>query len=198
MLLAYPIRELGIFWAMNLTLRRFLLSECHDFCHLIKTAQSWSNHGKIWIVQGRYLNVFEPRINVRLITLRQAIDTVETHLQSCSKDNLNGRWWLQVFEMQNTLCLLYFQKVHNVNGEYYAYLLKLLCEAIKTKCPVKLSKGVFFHQGKSFFSTAVLHNRGFEVIDYSIVCSTIIKNNNKQTKYFNITSYAVMMTPYVL
>lgn len=89
------------------------------------------------------------------------------------------------WDPKDIVFIVYLRKVHNVNGEYYANLVKLLCKATKTKCPVKLSKWVLFHQDnaaarKFFVSTATLHDRGFEVVDYSSDSPILVQSSVPQ------------------
>ena len=65
----------------------------------------------------------------------------------------------------------YLQKGETINGEYYAKLLKELRQAIKSKRPGKLTKGVLLHQDnapahKSLVAMSAVHDCGFELIDH--------------------------------
>lgn len=55
MLLVYSVRELSIFYTMNLERWRFLLGGCHVYWHLVKGASGWSHHGWIWYWSGQIL-----------------------------------------------------------------------------------------------------------------------------------------------
>ena len=65
----------------------------------------------------------------------------------------------------------YLQKGKAINGEYYAKLLRELRQAIKSKQPGKLTKGVLLHQDnapayKSLVAMPAVHDCGFELIDH--------------------------------
>ena len=65
----------------------------------------------------------------------------------------------------------YLQKDKTINGEYYAKLLRELRQAIKSKQPGKLTKGVLLHQDnapahKSLVAMSAVHDCGFELIDH--------------------------------
>ena len=65
----------------------------------------------------------------------------------------------------------YLQKSKTINGEYYAKLLRELRQAIKSKRPGKLTKGVLLHQDnasahKSLVAMSAVHDCGFELIDH--------------------------------
>ena len=65
----------------------------------------------------------------------------------------------------------YLQKGKTINGEYYAKLLRDLRQAIKSKRPGKLTKGVLPHQDnapahKSMVAMSAVHDCGFELIDH--------------------------------
>ena len=65
----------------------------------------------------------------------------------------------------------YLQKGKTIHGEYYAKLLRELRQAIKSKWPGKLTKGVLLHQDnapahKSLVAMSTVKNCGFELIDY--------------------------------
>ena len=65
----------------------------------------------------------------------------------------------------------YLQKGKTINGEYYAKLLRELRQAIKSKRPGKLTKGVLLHQDnapahKSLVAMSPVHDCGFELIDH--------------------------------
>ena len=65
----------------------------------------------------------------------------------------------------------YLQKGKTINGEYYAKLLKELRQAIKSKWPGKLTKGVLLHQDnahphKSLVAMSAVHDCGFKLIDH--------------------------------
>ena len=64
------------------------------------------------------------------------------------------------------------QKGNTINGEYYAKLLREL-QAIKSKRPGKLTKGVLLHQNnapahKSLVAMFTVHDCGFELIDHRL------------------------------
>ena len=63
----------------------------------------------------------------------------------------------------------YLQKGKIINEEYYATLLRELRQAIKSKRPGKLTKGVLLHQDnaaahKSLVAMSAVHDCGFELI----------------------------------
>ena len=65
----------------------------------------------------------------------------------------------------------YLQKGKTINREYYAKLLRELRQAIKSKRPGKLTKGVLLHQDnapahKSLVAMSTVHDCGFELIDH--------------------------------
>ena len=65
----------------------------------------------------------------------------------------------------------YLQKGKTINGEYYAKLLRELRQAIKSKQPGKLTKGVLLHQDNasahnSLVAMSAVHDCGFELIDH--------------------------------
>ena len=65
----------------------------------------------------------------------------------------------------------YLRKGKTINGEYYAKLLRELRQAIKSKRPGKLTKGVLLHQDnapahKSLVAMSAVHDCGFELIDH--------------------------------
>ena len=65
----------------------------------------------------------------------------------------------------------YLQKGKTINGEYYAKLLRELGQAIKSKWPGKLTKGVLLHQDnapahKSLVAMSAVHDCSLELIDY--------------------------------
>ena len=65
----------------------------------------------------------------------------------------------------------FLQKGKTINGEYYAKLLRKLRQAIKSKRPGKLTKGVLLHQDnaaahKSLVAMSAVHDCGFELIDH--------------------------------
>ena len=65
----------------------------------------------------------------------------------------------------------YLQKGKTINGEDYAKLLRELRQAIKSKRPGKLTKGVLLHQEnapahKSLVAMSAVHDCGFELIDH--------------------------------
>ena len=65
----------------------------------------------------------------------------------------------------------YLQKGKTINGEYYAELLRELRQAIKSKRPGKLTKGVLLHQDnapahKYLVAMSAVHDCGFELIDH--------------------------------
>ena len=65
----------------------------------------------------------------------------------------------------------YLQKGKIINGEYYAKLLRELQQAIKSKQPEKLTKGVLLHQDntpahKSLVAMSAVHGCDFELIDH--------------------------------
>ena len=65
----------------------------------------------------------------------------------------------------------YLQKGKTINGEYYAKLLRELQQAIKSKWPGKLTKGVLLHQDnalahKSLVAMSAVRDCGFELIDH--------------------------------
>ena len=65
----------------------------------------------------------------------------------------------------------YLQKNKTINGEYYVKLLRELRQAIKSKRPGKLTKGVLLHQDyapahKSLVAMSAVYDCGFELIDH--------------------------------
>ena len=65
----------------------------------------------------------------------------------------------------------YLEKGKTINGECYAKLLRELQQAIKSKRPGKLTKGVLLHQDnapahKSLVAMFAVHDCGFELIDH--------------------------------
>ena len=65
----------------------------------------------------------------------------------------------------------YLQKGKTINGEYYAKLLRELRQAIKSKQPGKLTKGVLLHQDnapahKSLVAIFAVHDCSFKLIDH--------------------------------
>ena len=65
----------------------------------------------------------------------------------------------------------YLQKGKTINRQYYAKLLRELQQAIKSKQPGKLTKGVLLHQDnapahKSLVAMSAVHDCGFELIDH--------------------------------
>ena len=65
----------------------------------------------------------------------------------------------------------YLQKGKTINGEYNAKLLRELRQAIKSKRPGKLTKGVLLHQDnalahKPLIAMFAVHDCGFELIDH--------------------------------
>ena len=65
----------------------------------------------------------------------------------------------------------YLQKGKTINGEYYAKLLRELRQAIKSKQPGKLTKGVLLNQDnapahKSLVAMSAVHDCGLELIDH--------------------------------
>lgn len=75
------------------------------------------------------------------------------------------------WDVKSIVFIDYFQVGHTINEEYYPNLLRPLWKAIKTKHEGKLTKGVPFHQDststhKSLLAIAVVHDCGFELVDY--------------------------------
>ena len=66
----------------------------------------------------------------------------------------------------------YLQKGKTINGEYYAKLLRELRQAIKSKRPGELTKGVLLHQENapahnSLVAMSAVHDCGFGLIDHT-------------------------------
>lgn len=87
MLLAYPVRKLGILCTMNLAWRWFLLGVCHAFWHMIKSAPADNITGKSNIVWGRssWFPWTFPNPGWVLGSSLWTRDTV-TYLLTCSKE----------------------------------------------------------------------------------------------------------------
>ena len=83
-----------------------------------------------------------------------------------------GKVMTSVFwDAKDIVFIDYLQKGKTINGEYYAKLLRELRQAIKSKRPGKLTKGVLLHQDnapahKSLVAMSAVHDCGFELIDH--------------------------------
>ena len=83
-----------------------------------------------------------------------------------------GKVMVSVFwDAKGIVFIDYLQKGKTINGEYYAKLLRELRQAIKSKRPGKLTKGVLLHQDnapahKSLVAMSAVHDCGFELIDH--------------------------------
>ena len=83
-----------------------------------------------------------------------------------------GKVMTSVFwDAKGIVFINYLQKGKTINGEYYAKLLRELRQAIKSKRPGKLTKGVLLHQDnapahKSLVAMSAVHDCGFELIDH--------------------------------
>ena len=95
---------------------------------------------------------------------------------SCSKEGQGGvirrkSDSLRIWDAKGIVFIDYLQKGKTINGEYYAKLLRELRQAIKSKRPGKLTKGVLLHQDnapahKSLVAMSAVHDYGFELIDH--------------------------------
>ena len=78
-----------------------------------------------------------------------------------------GKVMASVFRYAKGIVFIdYLQKGKTITGEYYAKLLRELRQAIKSKRPGKLTKGVLLHQDnspahKSLVAMSAVHNCGF-------------------------------------
>ena len=77
----------------------------------------------------------------------------------------------------------FLQKIKTINGEYYANLLRQLQEAINSKQPGKLAKGVPFHQNnvlghKSVIAMSFEHDCGFELINHPTYSPDLVQSDN--------------------
>ena len=83
-----------------------------------------------------------------------------------------GKVMTSVFwDAKGIVFIEYLQKGKTINEEYYAKLLRELRQAIKSKRPGKLTKGVLLHQDnapahKSLVAMSAVHDCGFELIDH--------------------------------
>ena len=76
-----------------------------------------------------------------------------------------------LWDVKSIVFIDYLQKGKTINGDYYAKLLRELRQAIKSKRPGQLIKGVLLHQDnstahKSLVAMSVVHDCGFELIDH--------------------------------
>ena len=160
MLSAPLTNEWRTFSTTNLACQKFWLNGCPGFWHLIKGSPKSSWQKRTWQdlrqTQIVLLSVFLPKMNVGSITLNQ-----RPKGNPCSGSiqllllQRRPRWrhlqenvWPLYFGMQKAACsfINYLQKGKTINGEYYAKLLRELQQAIKSKWPGKLTKGVLLHQ----------------------------------------------------
>ena len=85
-----------------------------------------------------------------------------------------GKVMASVFwDAKGIVFINYLQKGKITNGEYYAKLLRQLRQAIRSKRPGKLTKGVLLHQDnapahKSLVAMSAVHDYGFELIDHPL------------------------------
>ena len=75
------------------------------------------------------------------------------------------KWWHPYFRMQKAL------HAKSMQRKYYATLVRELRQAIKSKRPGKLTKGVLLYQDiapdhKSLVAMSAMHDCGFELIDH--------------------------------
>lgn len=69
LLLAYHVKELRIFWTINLAWLSLLFGGCRVFCQRIQSTLGWLHHEKIWYFMGHIqlisLKISESKMRVR-------------------------------------------------------------------------------------------------------------------------------------
>ena len=117
-----------------------------------------------------WVHHFEPE------TKRQSMQWKHSTSPAPKKANVvssAGKVMASVFcDAKGILFIDYLQKGKTINGEYYAKLLRELRQAIKSKRPGKLTKGVLLHQDnvpahKSLVAMSPVHDCCFELIDHT-------------------------------
>ena len=116
-----------------------------------------------------WVHHFEPETKRQSMQLKHSTSRAPKKAKVVSSA---GKMMASVFwDAKGIVLIDYLQKGKTINEEYYAKLLRELRQAIKSKQPGKLTKGVLLHQDnvpahKYLVAMFAVHDCGFELIDH--------------------------------
>ena len=151
-----PDQKLTRFVISEVNLARFEADPDHIVEHFLTQDECWAHR-------------FEPETKRQSMQWKHSTSPAPKKAKVVSSA---GKVPASVFwDAKGIVFINYLQKGKTINGEYYAKLLRELQQAIKSKRPGKLTKGVLLHQDnapahKSLVAMSAVHDCGFELIDH--------------------------------